>query len=116
MMLQKKNSFQNIVKWIEIIKNYIEDKDSYSFLIMGTKNDLSEKRSNALNTDDIQKKVEIKNLDWAGEISSKNMTANQIKKPLESLLKLIHDRRRKKKEKEILDQENEKKKSKGKKK
>ena len=105
MMLQKKNSFQNIVKWIEIIKNYIEDKDSYSFLIMGTKNDLSEKRSNALNMDDIQKKVEIKNLDWAGEISSKNMTANQIKKPLESLLKLIHDRRRKKRKRNLRPEE-----------
>ena len=112
----KENSFQNIVNWIEIIKKYIEDKDSYSFLIMGTKNDLGEKRSDALNMDDLQKKVEIKNLDWAGEISSKNMTKDKIKKPLESLLKLIHDRRRKKKEKEILDQENEKKKSKGKKK
>ena len=83
---------------------------------MGTKNDLGEKRSDALNMDDLQKKVEIKNLDWAGEISSKNMTKEQIQKRLESLLKLIHDRRREKKEKEILEQENEKKKSKGKKK
>ena len=112
----KENSFQNIVNWIEIIKKYIEDKNSYSFLIMGTKNDLSEKRSNALNIDDLQNKAEIKNLDWAGEISSKNMTKEQIQKRLESLLKLIHDRRREKKEKEILEQENEKKKSKGKKK
>ena len=112
----KENSFQNIVNWIEIIKKYIEDKNSYSFLIMGTKNDLSEKRSDALNIDDLQNKAEIKNLDWAGEISSKNMTKEQIQKRLESLLKLIHDRRREKKEKEILEQENEKKKSKGKKK
>ena len=112
----KENSFQNIVNWIEIIKKYIEDKNSYSFLIMGTKNDLSEKRSDALNIDDLQNKAEIKNLDWAGEISSKNMTKEQIQKRLESLLKLIHDRRREKKEKEILEQENEKKKSKVKKK
>ena len=97
----KENSFQNIVNWIEIIKKYIEDKNSYSFLIMGTKNDLSEKRSDALNIDDLQNKAEIKNLDWAGEISSKNMTANQIKKPLESLLKLIHDRRRKKRKRNL---------------
>ena len=94
----KENSFQNIVNWIEIIKKYIEDKNSYSFLIMGTKNDLSEKRSDALNIDDLQNKAEIKNLDWAGEISSKNMTKEQIQKRLESLLKLIHDRRREKKE------------------
>ena len=83
----KENSFQNIVNWIEIIKKYIEDKNSYSFLIMGTKNDLSEKRSDALNIDILQNKAEIKNLDWAGEISSKNMTKEQIQKRLESLLK-----------------------------
>ena len=101
----KENSFQNIVNWIEIIKKYIEDKNSYSFLIMGTKNDLSEKRSDALNIDDLQNKAEIKNLDWAGEISSKNMTKEQIQKRLESLLKLIHDRRRKKRKRNLRPEE-----------
>ena len=97
----KKNSFQNIDNWIEFIKKYISEKETYTYFIAWTKTDLLEdneygKKEREVEEEDAKNKCEDENLVWLGEISSKYWNGKIIQ--LEEILKTIHEKRKAKKQ------------------
>ena len=93
--ITNKESFNNIDSWIIFANEYIQDKNTYTFFLMGTKNDLDNKRE--VSEEDAKEKCLKENLKWAGEISSKELDQDELKEKFNKFLTIIHNRRRNKK-------------------
>ena len=70
---------------------------------MGTKSDL--KNESSVSEEEAKEKCLNSNLEWAGEISSKELSQDELKEKFNGLLKIIHNRRKNKKIEEEKKQE-----------
>ena len=99
--ITEKSSFDNIDTWIDYIKYYIEDEETYTYFIAGTKNDLlceNEKIRKVEKNGGLSKCVNKPNMKFIGEINSINLNEEIL--DLEGILKIIHEKRKDKKLKE----------------
>lgn len=101
--ITKKESFNHINTWIDFANKYIQDKETYTFFLMGTKSDL--KNESSVSEEEAKEKCLNSNLEWAGEISSKELSQDELKEKFNGLLKIIHNRRKNKKIEEEKKQE-----------
>ena len=101
--ITKKESFNNIDTWINFANEYIQDKNTYTFFLMGTKSDLEDER--AVSEEEAKGKCLSNNLKWAGEISSKTLSKDELNERFNGFLKIIHNRRKNKKIEEEKKQE-----------
>ena len=96
-----KTSFEHVDNWIKFLKDNIQDQETYTIFLMGTKTDLlNEGKDKKVGTEDAKSKCKSSGLIWAGEISSKNSTQKELKEKFKELFDIIINNRKNKKEKE----------------
>ena len=99
--VKDKTSFEHVDNWIKFLKDNIQDEETYTIFLMGTKTDLlNEGKDKKVGTEDAKSKCKSSGLIWAGEISSKNSTQKELKEKFKELFDIIINNRKNKKEKE----------------
>ena len=90
-----KKSFEHVKDWIESIKtsaSTIENNNKYSIFLIGTKIDLVEndQKEREVELNDAQKKCEEYELEWGGECSNKDFTAEQYIEIFKGFIQIIY--------------------------
>ena len=91
--ITKKDSFQNVDKWIQDLKDFGED--DAAILIVGNKSDLEDKRE--VTTEEVKKKAEVYKMAYC-ETSA--LKATNIEYAFKTLIKLVAEKMEDKKNKE----------------
>ena len=91
--ISKKDSFKNVDKWIQDLKEF-GDEDA-AILIVGNKSDLEEKRE--VTTEEVKKKAEVYKMAYC-ETSA--LKAQNIEHAFQTLIKLVAEKMEKKKNEE----------------
>ena len=89
-----KKSFEHVKDWIESIKTSAStiDNNKYSIFLIGTKIDLVEndQKEREVELNDAQKKCEEYDLEWGGECSNKDFTAEQYIEIFKGFIQIIY--------------------------
>ena len=90
-----KKSFEHVKDWIESIKtsaSTIENNNKYSIFLIGTKIELVEndQKEREVELNDAQKKCEEYELEWGGECSNKDFTAEQYIEIFKGFIQIIY--------------------------
>ncbi len=89
-----KKSFEHVKDWIESIKTSAStiDNNKYCIFLIGTKIDLVEndQKEREVELNDAQKKCEEYDLEWGGECSNKDFTAEQYIEIFKGFIQIIY--------------------------
>lgn len=99
--ITNKKSFDCVAKWINLINNNkkIKDKNTYTIFLMGNKSDLaSEEEKREVSLNEAKSTYSKDKVEFVGEISTKYITVEDLKKKFEGFFDAIYNKRKNKKE------------------
>ena len=94
--ISNQETFDNVEKWIENIKDSLGDDDKenenkYIIILLGNKLDLAENGARKVNTELAEEKCKQFNIIWGGECSAKDSTVEDLKGKFEIYTREIYN-------------------------
>ena len=93
--ITNKESFNNVDEWAKYINAHNYEAKTYKIFLIGTKSDLvnEDGKKRQVQEIDAKEKCSLKKLEWAGEISSKEISQEELKEKFKGFLKIINENR-----------------------
>ena len=92
--ITNKDTFYNLDKWINGVKDSLGDEDKnsqnkYIIILLGNKLDLAETGNRMVTTEEAEKKCKDYDIIWGGECSAKDFDIDELKKKFEIYTKIL---------------------------
>ena len=93
--ITNKDTFYNLDKWINGVKDSLGDEDKnsenkYIIILLGNKLDLAESGNRMVSTEEAEQKCKDYDIIWGGECSAKDFDVDDLKKKFEIYTKILY--------------------------
>ena len=93
--ITNKDTFYNLDKWINGVKDSLGDEDKHSenkyiIILLGNKLDLAKSGNRMVSTEEAEKKCKDYDIIWGGECSAKDFDIDELKQKFEIYTKILY--------------------------